>query len=217
MSGTLHSDNVLRNIFGLEDFKIIGAETQHQGKIEIQKTGLEIDCKYSNFSSGKFSRKNYLKALSKCVEVAKRPVLVHVNAFLDLPGEEELEEFDIDNLISREKLKDMQNEDKQGVLVDKFKKGQTDVLFTTRCGRGIDFPGDECKSIVFTKYPNPNVQDAFWKILNKTKPQQYWDFYKDKAKRELWQKIYRGLRFKEDHVFVLSPDVRVLEGFEKEY
>jgi len=214
MSGTLHSDIVLRNVFGLDEFKIIEAETTHQGKIKVQKTGLEIDCKYSNFSSGKFSRKDYLKALSKCVNLAKRPVLIHVNAFLDLPSEMELTEFDIDNLISREKLREMQSEDKEGILVERFKKGQTDVLFTTRCNRGIDFPGEECNSIIFTKYPNPNVQDAFWKILAKTKPQQYWDFYKDKAKRELWQKVYRGLRFKEDKVFLLSPDIRVLNFFE---
>jgi len=213
MSGTLHSDRVLRNVFGLDDFKIIDAETQHQGKIEIQRTGLEMDCKYSNFSSGKFARENYLKALSKCVEVAKKPALVHVNAFLDLPSEQELEEFNISNLIPRRKLKQIQNEDKLGILVEKFKAGQNNVLFTTRCARGIDFPGEECNSIVFTKYPNPNVQDAFWKILHKTKPQYYWDFYKDKARRELWQKIYRGLRFKEDHIYLLSPDSRVLEAF----
>ena len=88
-------------------------------------------------------------------------------------------------------------------------------MFSTRSARGMDFPGEQCNSIIFTKYPNPNVRDAFWKILNKTKPQFYWEFYRDKARRELWQKIYRGLRFKEDHVFVLSPDERVLEGFEK--
>ena len=52
-----------------------------------------MDCKYSNFSQGRFERKDYLNALSKCVEVAKKPVLVHVNAFLDLPSEQELEEF----------------------------------------------------------------------------------------------------------------------------
>ena len=215
MSGTIHSKEVLKNVFGLTEFELIEAETGHRGSIEVQKTGLEIDCKYSNFSSGKFSRKDYLKALSKCVECAKRPVLVHVNAFTDLPSEMELEEFDIDNLISREKLREIQEEDKRGILVERFKKGQTDVLFTTRCNRGIDFPGEECNSIIFTKYPNPNVQDAFWKILAKTNPQQYWEFYKDKAKRELWQKIYRGLRFKEDKVFLLSPDSRVLEFFEK--
>jgi len=50
--------------------------------------------------------------------------------------------------------------------------------------------------------------------LNQTKPQYYWEFYKDKAERELLQRIYRGLRFKEDSVFVLSPDERVLKGFE---
>jgi len=214
MSGTLHSDNVLRNIFGLEDFKIIGAETQHQGKIEIQKTGLEIDCKYSNFSSGKFTRKDYLQALSKCIEVAEKPVLIHINAFIDLPSKEEIEEFSINNLINRERLKEIQYEDKTGKLIEEFKKGKTNVLFSTRCARGIDFPGKECNSIIFTKYPNPNIKDAFWKILAKTNPQQFWDFYKDKARRELWQKVYRGLRFKEDHIFLLSPDVRVLEGFE---
>ena len=77
----------------------------------------------------------------------------------------------------------------------------------------MDFPGEQCNSIIFTKYPNPNVRDAFWRILNKTKPQFYWEFYRDKARRELWQKIYRGLRFKEDHVYLLSPDIRVLDAF----
>ena len=214
MSGTIHSENVLKSVFGLEEFKIIEAETEHQGRIEVRKTGLEMDCKYSNFSSGKFTRENYLKALDKCVEAAKKPILIHVNAFSDLPSEEEVKEFKINNLISREKLKDIQGGDKTGKLIQEFKKGRNDVLFSTRCARGIDFPGEECNSIIFTKYPNPNVQDAFWKILMRTKPQQYWDFYKDKARRELWQKVYRGLRFKEDHVFVLSPDLRVLEKFE---
>ena len=211
MSGTLHSDNVLKNIFGLEDYVIIDAEVEGQGEIEIVKTGLERDFKYSN--RVKFSRKDYLDALSKCVEKAKRPVLVHVNAYADLPTEQELEEYDIDNLISREKLRETQDEDKTGELVERFKMGQSNVLFSTRSARGMDFPGEQCNSIIFTKYPNPNVQDAFWKILNKTKPQFYWEFYRDKARRELWQKIYRGLRFKEDHVYLLSPDVRVLDAF----
>jgi Rad3-related DNA helicase len=212
MSGTLHSEDVLRNIFGIEEFKIIEAETEQQGRIEIQRTGLEKDCRYSklNFEN----RRGYLKALSKCVEVSKKPTLVHVNAFVDLPTELELEKYDIDNLISRERLKEIQEEDKTGKLIERFKKGKIDILFSTRASRGIDFPGEECNSIIFTKYPNPNVQNAFWKILSKTKPQYYWDFYRDKARRELWQKIYRGLRFKEDSVYVLSPDSRVLDAFE---
>ena len=215
MSGTIHSESVLKSVFGLDEFKVVDAETEHQGEIEILRTGNEMDCKYSNFSSGKCTREDYLEALSKCIEEAKRPVLIHVNAFVDLPSKEEKRKFNIKNLKSREKIKEIQGEDKTGELIDEFKKGKNDVLFSTRCARGIDFPGEECNSIIFTKYPNPNVQDAFWKILHRIKPQQYWDFYKDKARRELWQKVYRGLRSKEDHVYLLSPDLRVLESFEK--
>jgi Rad3-related DNA helicase len=214
MSGTLHSKSVLGEIFELKDYKIIEAETEKQGRIKVLKTNLEMDCKYSNFSTGKLKRENYLKALNECVKIAKKPVLVHVNAFTDLPSEQEIKEFQINNLISREKLKEIQQEDKTNKLIQDFKTKKIDVLFSTRSGRGIDFPGEECNSIIFTKYPNPNVQDSFWKILSKTKPNQYWTFYKDKAKRELWQKVYRGLRFREDYVYVLSPDIRVLNEFE---
>ena len=217
MSGTIHSENVLNEIFGLKNFKIIDAEIQSQGKIDIIKTGLEEDCKYANFTNNKISREKYLKALDKSLEIAKKPVLVHVNAFKDLPQEEEIDKYKLKNLISNEKIREMQNEDREGELIKNFKDGEMDILFSTRDSRGVDFPGEECNSIVFTKYPNPNVEDAFWKILMKTRPQHYWSFYRDKAKRELLQKLYRGLRFKDDHVYVLSPDSRVLDFFEKTF
>lgn len=215
MSGTLHSSKVLKDIFGITKFKIIEAETEKQGDITIKRTGLEMDCRYSNFSAGRQTRKEYLEALDKCVKDAPKPSLVHVNAFQDIPSEEEKRQFNLPNLPSREGLIKIQSKDKTGVRVEEFKKGEIDILFSTRDSRGIDFPGNECRSIIFTKYPNPNVQDAFWKILMETKPNFYWEFYKDKATRELWQKIYRGLRFKEDHVYLLSPDIRVLDAFEE--
>jgi len=215
MSGTIHSEEVLRNIFGLTKFKMIEAETQDQGNIIVKKVGSEMDCKYANFSSGNFTREDYLKTLNECVEVAKRPTLVHVNAFIDLPTQDEIREFKLNKLMSREKLREIQSEDKTGNLIEEFKSGNRTVLFSTRASRGMDFPGEQCNSIVFTKYPNPNVQDAFWKILMKTKPQHYWSFYKDKARRELLQKVYRGLRSKDDKVELLSPDTRVLDCFGK--
>jgi len=214
MSGTLHSEEVLKKIFGLDSYKIIEAETIHPGHIEVVKTGLEMDCKYDNFCNGKNNREGYLRAFSKCLEIAKKPVLVHVNSFIDLPSEIELQELKINNIISGERLKEIQREDKTGKIVESFKKGEIDVLFSTKASRGMDFPGAQCNSIVFTKYPNPNVKDAFWKILKQTRPEHYWGFYKDKARRELMQKIYRGLRFKEDHVYLLSPDIRVLNVFD---
>ncbi len=215
MSGTIHSENILKNIFGLDKFKILEAETEQQGRIEVKRTGLEKDCKYENFINGNVSRKEYLKALDRCIEVSKKPTLVHINSFFDLPSENEIKEFDLKVSISREKLKEIQYDDKTDEHVKKFKKKEIDVLFSTKCTRGIDFPGEQCNSIIFTKYPNPDVKSPFWNILKKTNPNNYWDFYKDKATRELLQRIYRGLRFKEDHVYLLSPDERVLRAFGK--
>jgi len=212
MSGTIHSEKVLKEIFGIENFSLLTAEDKWQGQIHIKRMGLEKDFKYSNFSSGENSREGYLKALDNCIGLAKRPTLIHINAFTDMPTEQEVERYRIRNLISREKLKEEQ--DKHGTDVKEFKKGKREILFSTRVSRGIDFPGDECRSIIFTKYPNPNVQDPFWKILYKTRPNHYWDFYKDKAQRELVQKVYRGLRFEGDNVEVWSPDKRVLDFFE---
>jgi Rad3-related DNA helicase len=214
MSGTIHSENVLKNIFGLENFKILEAETEQQGSIEVKRTGLEKDCKYENFANGNISKESYFKALDKCIEISEKPTLIHINSFYDLPDEFEIKKFGLKNVISRETLKSMQENENSDDNIKKFKRKEIDVLFSTKCTRGIDFPGEQCNSIIFTKYPNPDVKSPFWNILNKTNPTYYWDFYKDKARRELLQRIYRGLRFKEDHVFLLSPDERVLRAIE---
>jgi len=211
MSGTLHSDSIIKNIFKIEKYKIVEAETLNIGSIEITKTGKEFDCKYSNFKE-KHSREDYLSALSSSVERAEKPILIHVNAFQDLPKEDEKESLNLFNLMSSEKLKKLQEEDKTGRAVSIFKKGLSDSLFTTKCSRGIDFPGDTCRSIVFTKFPNPNISDTFWKILQRTHPEYFWEFYKDKAHREFLQRIFRAVRSRDDHVKILSPDLRVLDA-----
>lgn len=215
MSGTLHSDKVLKNIFSLKNFKIIQAETLNQGAIEIEMTGKERDCRYSNFSSGEHTREDYLKALDISVERAKRPTLIHVNAYQDLPTDEEKVKYNLKNLTSQESLINLQREDKTGKAIAVFKQGLNDKLFTTKCSRGIDFPGQMCNSVIFTKYPNPNISDTFWKILQKTHPDHFWEFYRDKAYREFLQRIYRAVRSKNDHVYILSPDIRVLNSVKK--
>jgi Rad3-related DNA helicase len=212
MSGTLHNDEVLRNIFGIEDYGRVEAETLNQGSIEIMKTGKEFDCRWANFYSGRYTREEYLRVLEYVVARAEKPTLVHVNAFSDLPSMQEAVEHQILNLSSSEDLKIAQENDKNGEAIIEFKKGKNNTLFTTKCSRGIDFPGDTCKSVIFTKYPNPNVKDTFWQILEKTHPDYYWAFYRDKARREFLQRIYRAVRSKDDHVYVLSPDSRVLDA-----
>jgi len=212
MSGTLHSEKVLKEVFGMRDFKIVDAEVINQGIIEIHRTGKEFDCKYANFVSKKFTRKDYLIALEECIKSAKRPVLVHVNSFEDLPTAEEANSLGIKETMTREKLLSMQSEDKTGRLISMFKSKLSDCLFTTKCSRGVDFPGDICNSIIFTKYPNPNVKSTFWRVLKETHPEYYWEFYKDQARRDFLQRIYRAVRSKSDHVYVLSPDIRVLNA-----
>jgi Rad3-related DNA helicase len=212
MSGTLHSERVLREVFGLKDFKIVEAEIFNQGTIAKIRTGLEKDFKFDNFEKKRVTRENYLRALNKCVVVSKIPTVVHVSAFQDLPSEEEKVKYDFKELISSQELFEQQKNDKEGRIVKDFKAGKMPFLFTTRCNRGIDFPFEMCNSVVITKFPYPNTQSLFWRILKKNKPEIFWDFYKDKAHRELLQRIYRSVRDPKDHVFLLSPDIRVLES-----
>ena len=210
MSGTIHSRKVLKDIFGIENFKIIEAETEMPGKAIRFPRGIEMNCKFENFLRGRINRRDYLLALSKCIEKAKKPILVHVNSFADLPSEEECKLYNIKNIMTREKLLSLQEKDKTGKAVEHFKKGKIDILFTTKCNRGADFPGNQCNSIILTKYPYPNISSLFWRILKRTRPKHYREFYMDKSKRELLQRIYRGLRSEEDCIFLLSPDIRVL-------
>jgi len=216
MSGTLHSPQVLKDIFGLKDFKVIDAESETPGTITKFRTGKEKNCKYENFKTKQVTRKDYLQALDLCVENAKHPILVHVNSFGDLPSGLEKAEFKIKHLPVKEELIERQNFDRNNNEIRKFKEGKIPFLFTTKCSRGIDFPGDKCNSIILTRFPYPDISSLFWKILKREKPEKFMEFYTDKAKRELLQKIYRGLRFKEDHILLLSQDSRVLDfKFEK--
>lgn len=214
MSGTIHSDKVLNEIFGIKDYKIIEAETSNIGKITKINSKLEKNFNY-NLLSKSGSREIYLKALSKSIEIAKKPVLVHVNSFSDLPTEEECSIYKITNIKTRKELDEEQKAYKKGELVQRFKNKEIDILYSTRCTRGVDFPKDICNSIVFTKYPYSNISSLFWRILRESKPDHFRFFYEDKAKRELIQRIYRGLRSKDDHIYLLSPDIRVFEHLDE--
>lgn len=210
MSGTLHSKKVLKDVFGLENFKVIDAESEMPGKVHKQRTGLERNCSFANFKSGSVTRNMYLKIMDMCLANAERPTLVHVNAFKDLPSEEENAKLMLDNLITQERLRELQS--RGNVAIEEFANGESDVLFTTRCSRGVDFAGDKCNSVVLTRFPYPNIQGLFWQILKREQPEKFMEFYMDKARRDLVQKVARGVRFKGDKVSLWSPDSRVING-----
>ena len=116
----------------------------------------------------------------------------------------------LDNLITQERLREIQK--RGNAAIEEFANKEEDILFTTKCSRGVDFAGDSCNSIIVTKFPYPNIQGLFWKILKQEQPDKFMQFYLDKARRELIQKISRGVRFKGDKVDLWSPDVRVLNA-----
>lgn len=208
MSGTIHSENVLKEVFGIKRFKIIQAETKMPGKITRQRLGSEFACSYENFQRTG-TRRKFLENLDKCIKLSKKPCLVHVIAFNDLPTESEANTFNL-SMMTQEKLKEEQKRDKLGKRTQDFKDKKIDVLYSTKCTRGVDFPGDICNSIILTRYPYPNISSIFWQILKREQPQNFLELYMDKAKREFLQRIYRALRSENDHIFLLSPDSRVL-------
>jgi Rad3-related DNA helicase len=210
MSGTLHDPLVLQELFGIHDLNIVEAETNLQGRLTKIYTGLEAEFTFENMRNGKYSREQYLHALQACILRGEKPMVVHITAFYDLPTFDEKKKFNLHALITQEELKDEQENDSEGNIVQAFKRGEKEILFTTRCNRGIDFPMSICNSIVITRFPYPPLEGLFWKVLKKQKPGLFWHVYKDKAHRDLLQKIYRSIRSKDDHVYLLSPDSRVL-------
>ncbi|MBS3090406.1 DEAD/DEAH box helicase family protein [Candidatus Pacearchaeota archaeon] len=208
MSGTLHSEKVLKDIFGIENYKVIEAETETPGTITPLRTGYEAYCSFKNFQSGIVTREKYLQSFEACINYAKKPVLIHIVSFTDLPTKEEAERYNL-SIMTQEEMKEMQIKGRAEKMIIEFKEGKRDILFTTKCNRGIDFPGEMCNSIILSKYPYPNISSIFWTILRQTKPLYYSEFYTDKAQREFLQRVYRGVRSKEDHIFLLSPDIRV--------
>ncbi|MBI1972675.1 DEAD/DEAH box helicase family protein [Candidatus Woesearchaeota archaeon] len=212
MSGTIHSKKVLEKIFGIKEYKVITAETKDMGVAKKTFTRLERNFRYKEFENGRLTREDYLKALARCLALAEKPVLVHVNSYGDLPTEEEKDLYQLTGVLSREKFEEQQEKYKQGELLQMFKEKQMDILYSTRCSRGVDFPGAMCNSIVYTKYPYPSMHSLFWRVLKLSRPDDYLDFYFDKARRGFLQRLYRGLRFPDDKVTVLSPDMKVLES-----
>jgi len=209
MSGTLHNEKVLKNIFGIKDFFVIEAETRHLGVVNKNMTGFEKNFRWKDFSDGRVTRREYLESFQKCVDSAEKPFLVHVNSYMDLPSENEKEEFGL-RIMSREKIMELQEKYKKGELLQMFKEGKLEVLYSTKCNRGVDLPGDMCKSIVFSKYPYPGMKDIFWRILRKENPDGFREFYFDKSNRGFLQRVYRGLRSDDDKVNLLSPDLMVM-------
>ena len=92
-----------------------------------------------------------------------------------------------------------------------FKRGDGEVLYSTKTDRGIDLPGATCRGIVIMKFPFPSLKDPLFTVMKKKLgDKSFWMYYRDIAKREFKQQVGRGLRDEDDWVELWSPDLKVL-------
>lgn len=87
------------------------------------------------------------------------------------------------------------------------------ITISWRYKRGFDGRDDKCRVIVPSKYPYPNIGDAYYKALIFRFEKEGIDisntFLDDIAKVELIQTICRGLRHDKDYCYFSSPDIKV--------
>lgn len=193
MSATMHSKDVLKNIFGLKNFGVVRGETKIPGRIKVRKPSQTVKLTSSRFNEKRF-RKVYHKVLDECIELAEKPTLIHIHAYRYLPKK------------IRKRVRNSQKKN-----IQDFKDGEREILFSTKLKRGMDLRGDKCRSVVIQKYPYPNLGDPYLQALKKRLGKEFWDYYEDMARRDLIQQIGRVVRSEKDWAEVWSPDRTVYE------
>lgn len=200
MSATLQSPEVLREIYNIQEFEYVEGEPRMRGRIHLRRLGWEKPVNWQNWREDTF-RRRYWMMLSRIIEKAHRPTLVQVHAYQYLPEDDEYQYLPTQALI---------REMDQDETIALFKLGKEDLLFSTKTDRGIDLPGDSCRSIVLLKYPYPGLKDPFFAVMRRRLgDERFWKFYRDLAWREFQQQIGRGMRGPGDWVEVWSPDLTV--------
>jgi Rad3-related DNA helicase len=200
MSATLQSPEVLEEIYGIQDFAYVEGEPRMRGRVYPRRLGWEVRVNWRSWNKPGF-RQGYWRALSRIIEKARRPTLVQVHAYQYLPEEE-----GYPYLPTQGFAREMDQEEN----IAMFKVGREELLFSTKTDRGIDLPGNACRSIVLMKYPYPGLKDPFFAVMRgKLGEDAFWSYYHDLAWREFQQQIGRGLRSPEDWVEVWSPDLTV--------
>lgn len=195
MSATAQSPEVLRDIYKIDPVFVEG-EVKYPGMLFQCKVGKEEKVNYKKWESSRF-RERYWNCLAEILEVATRPTLVNLHAFKYLPKER------IGLIPSESEVKEYQD-----LNIDLFKLGQEDILFTTKCDRGIDLPDDKCRSIVMLKMPYPLRTDPILMAMMKRFGKEKFEiYYQDLTDRTFIQSIGRVLRSEDDYAEFWSPDL----------
>ena len=184
MSATFQSQEVLENVFGLNNYCFVEGETKFPGTVYPKRIGTESRVTYRNWKYEAF-RQRYWQNLTEAIKQSSKPCLVTVHAFKYLP-----ENF-------RERLKGRQT----------LRTKNGDITFSTVMKRGVDLRDDRCRSIIMLKFPFPDMNDPILKAMKlKLGDKVFWQYYHDIAEREFIQTLGRGVRHGDDWVELWSPD-----------
>lgn len=206
MSATFHRESVLREVFGIEDYAMVEGETTIPGRVYRRRAGGERWVNWKKWQGREF-REGYWSTLKDILGRAERPTLVQVHSYQYLP-----EGDGYGGIPSRGELRESDQEESYQY----FRGGGREVLFSTKTDRGVDLPGDSCRSIVMLKHPFPSLKDpVLMAMRRKLGEKAFWSYYSDLARREMLQQVGRGLRSAGDWVEVWSPDLKLHRELEK--
>ncbi len=187
MSATFPPEEVLKDVFGIDEICFIEGESKFPGTIYLRKTGKEDYVSHQKWRDENF-RKKYYDCLNEIIDKAKRPLLIHVHSKKYLPEDK-----------INERLRD------RAVFEEGF-----DEAWSTIAKRGVDLPGNKCRAICVLKHPFADLSDGMIQAIRlKLGDDKFFKYYRDMATRELIQQVGRAVRSDDDWVEVWSPDLTV--------
>jgi Rad3-related DNA helicase len=188
MSATLQNHEVLREVYGLYNYKYVKGETKIQGTIIPQFVpGKIFKINYDHWQKDMF-RKNYFEAIEDYIDSAQRPLVIPVFSHKYLP-------------------EGIECNGNQEEFIQKFKDGEINILWSTKIKRGADFPN--AKSLMLLKYPYPPNTDPVLQTMKKKLGYKRFNmFYFDLANREFIQSLGRCLRSPDQVIKFYSPDIK---------
>lgn len=190
MSATVQNEKILHDVFGLTPTFVEG-ETHFPGTIIQKRMGGEEIVWYTRWINDPAFRGRYLERLRICELNAPRPTLENVHArkypfFGKIPQSPAIK----DAIDAEEK---------------KFLEKKEGIVRTTKMDRGLDLKW--VRSIIFTKYPNPDIGDPLLIAMKRRLGGDiFWSYYNDMGRRVFIQSIGRVIRSDDDVVEFWSPD-----------
>jgi len=198
MSATMQSKEVLEKFYGIKDYCVIYGRVIPPGKLKLLPTK-RWHITHKNWDK---LREKVFKEMFSCIEFARKigyKTIIQVHAFKYVPKGIPLDSSKSDNL-------------------ERFLKGEIDVIASTRIKRGVDFNKQILpkKQLIIPKFPLPDKEAVQIKALFKTFPENVARaVWYDMAYRDLLQQIGRVLRSEDDEAYLSVLDTLALKWLSK--